>query len=112
MSDKNMIFRSSRVFGALLLVLLVQWTMGSPLWADSRSQSVRVSCTILPTLEISVPIAHQADPVRPSSAPFEMSSDARNPVQIRSNLGPLFTLSECRSQRLGSTCRLFSVTAL
>ena len=61
-----------------------------PAFADSRSKSVQVSCTILPMIE--------------------MSQTAS--LQVNSNLGNRYLTSENLVDRQGQKVRLMSVTAL
>ena len=75
----------------LMVLLGIAWSFGLavPALADSRTATVRVSCTILPMIEIATPAA-----------------------SVNTNLGNKFTTSEATLQNQNGPMKVYSVTAL
>jgi hypothetical protein len=82
--------------------------------ADTRSATVRVSCTILPMLEISSPktVALPENTLSPSPRPELGLSSAENGVQINTNLGNRYFLTENLENSPQGLLKLYSVTML
>ena len=102
---------------AFLLVVLLAYPVNG--WTGSKTATIRVSCTILPALELSTaPFAQGAtlsDKFQePASAPRSELAIASldRQVVVNTNLGDQYRLSE-EWVKIGNTgIRLYSVTAL
>lgn len=79
-------------------------------YADSRSATVRISCTIMPVLEITLPTAKNSAPI--ASRP-EIELQLTGPsVNVNTNLGKDYQLAENLTKTENALIRLYSVTAL
>ena|SRR3989338_6334789 len=91
-------------------VLLIQ----APLFADSRSATLKVSCTILPILEIvSTPLKANTPELQsqPSGVPLEMKARGFW-VDVNSNLKDSYQISADYQKLPNGPVKLYSVTAL
>ena len=92
-------------------VLAFMASLASSAYADSRSVAVRVSCTIMPLLEIALPVAQM--PVSTEPRPrIELRSEESSLVSVNTNLGKDFQLAESVTKIDNALIRLYSVTAL
>ena len=86
--------------------------MAAPALADSRTATVRVSCTILPMIEIATLTAQPSSAVSAvKSAEWEMNSNG-TAVKVDTNFGNKFTTSEATLQNQNGLMKVYSVTAL
>ena len=84
---------NSHILIKFLIFLAFTASMATPVFAESRSATVRISCTILPMLEVSAP--KLADPI------------------VGTNLGKTsYQVSQTLVQRPEGLLKLYSVTAL
>ena len=109
---------NSQILTTLLIVLGLTTLVASPVFADSRSATVRVSCTILPMLEISTPkTTDQALTSWASTAKttdkdgLELKTSDRF-VSVGTNLGNAYDVAEAFFNRPEGRMKLYSVTAL
>lgn len=108
-----------------LVVLAVAGSLATPAFAGSRSASIRVSCTVLPMFEITLPsvkilsIAGQASPLTmaPATAAsaqrpeIELKSDGPS-ISINTNLDGGYQMTESLAHNTNSHTHLYSVTVL
>lgn len=87
---------------AAVSVIMLGFALSSPVWADTRTATMRVSCTILPMIELS-------SPELPTLGLTGQVSD----VRVNTNMGKKFGM-DVRSQKTtdGSLLKIYSVTAL
>lgn len=86
-----------------MVLAIPTWTLAvSPAFANSRSATVRVSCTILPILELSS--------VAPQNS-LTMTSQAEQ-IRVNTNLKNLYRVNEKTLKKSGNNVTLYSVTAL
>ena len=115
---------NSQILITLLIVLGLATLVASPVFAYSRSASVRVSCTILPVLEISIPTAKfaaidpgpqlttaVAKPQNTSRTAIELKSSG-SLVNVNTNLGKAYQLTESLAKNDNNRTHLYSVTAI
>ena len=105
-------------FSVFLLLALLACSVNS--WAESRTATIRVSCTILPALELST--AGSAQGAVLSSDAFQASSPTPRSelaiasldqqVVVNTNLGDQYRLSEELVKNGNAGIKLYSVTAL
>lgn len=99
-------------WGRMVVTLLVAGLLDSPLWAESRSAMVRVSCTILPMLELSTPLfGPTASDASPRSE-LGLSSDGGAWVSVKTNLGSNYRMTENFRKTSQGVLKIYSVTAL
>lgn len=105
-----------RVLLSLMIIVCLGVLSAVPCSANSKSVTVRVSCTILPIMEISMQRASAAPanlnqlPERPLLTMASMGDSHQ--VDVRSNLGSRFTTTQSTLVRPDGPVRLYSVTAL
>ena len=109
---------NSQILITLLIVLGLTTFVTPPVFADSRSATVRVSCTILPMLEISVP-----KPADHALASWDSAANTTDRaglelktsggfVSVGTNLGKAYDVAEAFFNRPEGRMKLYSVTAL
>ena len=77
-------------------------SLASPVWADTRTATMRVSCTILPMIEIS----------SPELSTLGLTGQASD-VRVNTNMGKKFGMDmQSRHASDGSLIKIYSVTAL
>ena len=102
----------------MVLVLIVALFATAPLWAESKSATVQVSCTILPIIEITraetpfqSPVAAHPGPIpTPRNELGIVSRDGL--ISVKTNLGKNYTMSETLEKTGKGLLKLYSVTAL
>ena len=109
---------NSQILITLLIVLGLTAFVASPVFADSRSATVRVSCTILPMLEISMPkttdqaLASWTSTAKTADrAGLELKTTAGF-VSVGTNLGKAYDVTEAFLNRPEGRMKLYSITAL
>ena len=116
---------NSQFFIRFFVVLAVAGSLATPVFAGSRTASVRVSCTVLPMLEITLPsvkissVTGQASPLTmapttavPAQRPeIELKSDGPS-VRINTNLDGGYQMTESLTRNTNSRIHLYSVTVL
>ena len=96
------------VMGSVLTILF----SSTPLFAESKSQAVRVSCTIVPILEIASPKRVQESFKTVERPNLEMISNEKAAVQVRTNLQKNFHLTESLEKTPRGSIKIYSLTAL
>ena len=91
-------------------ILAFTASLTSSAYADSRSATVRVSCTIMPVLEITLPTAKSPAPTAPRPE-IELQSTGSS-VSVNTNLGKDYQLAESLTRTDNALIHLYSVTAL
>ena len=106
----------------LVFLIAVLAVPSAEVWAGSRSATIRVSCTILPALELSSAFPLQGI-VKPSSDASGASSSREDrsllalasqnqEILVSTNLGDNYRLSRVLSKVGSNSVRLYSLTAL
>ena len=94
----------TKIVIGISLSLVFMFIMNSPLLAESRSATVRVSCTILPMIEVSTP------DLTPRAELGIVSDNGL--ISVRTNLGKNYSLAEVSRKTSEGLLKLYSVTAL
>ena len=105
---------SSKITIKFLIFLAFAGSVTVPAFADTRTATVRISCTILPILEIALPkTADQTLTLGASKtgSGIELKTIG-NFVKVGTNLGKNYDISEVLLKRAEGPIRLCSVTAL
>ncbi len=103
---------------ALVLLMAICLVPSSTGWAQSRSATIRVSCTILPAIQLSSfssvqPIAGAQSSSQPSATKNQLEMmTINNQIQVATNLGKQYSVSEQFLKTSQSNIKLYSVTAL
>lgn len=100
-----------KIFIGFLIVLAAIASLTSSAYADSRTATVRVSCTIMPVLEVTLPVIHTALTNMPARSEIELKSEGPS-VNVNTNLGKDYQLAESFTRTENSLLHLYSVTAL
>ena len=110
---------NSQILITLLIISGLTMFVDSPVFADSRSATVRVSCTILPMLEISVPKTADQSSLTPWTSTAKTTDNAGLElktsggfVSVGTNLGNAYDVTEAFLNRPEGGIKLYSVTAL
>ena len=86
-----------------------------PVWADGKSVTIRVSCTILPMIEMTTPqtaaIIPQASAQAPQRQLLGLEGSSKAVVGINSNLSGRHCLSQAMRQGPEGLVKVYSVTA-
>ena len=102
-------------------ILMLGSVYGSPVWADTRTATIHVSCTIVPMIEMSsfsssaIPAAGHSSSEQTAAVPERTLlglTSAGAKVQVNTNLGKNFGVSESVRVANGSSTKIYSVTAL
>ena len=104
----------------VILVPVLAWLLNTPVYAASKSATIRVSCTILPALQLSSSPAAQglagsSFPNQPAAgAPrSELAIAAQDShVYVNTNLGNQYRVNETVIKNNQTSLKLYSVTAL
>ena len=110
--------KNYRLIIALLALLAFTVSEASCVFADSRSATVRVSCTILPMIEVSTLAASSQIMTPFVSAPIAthrnelgLASDG-SLISVKTNLGKNYQMVQSFQKTAEGNIRLYSVTAL
>ena len=85
--NRHLIYKEFLVTWALLLSAVF---LPCAALADSKSKTVRISCTVVPMIELT----------------------QRETLSVQSNLGKQYRLLESQTERAGQKVQLYSLTAL
>lgn len=99
---------------AITVGLAMLIALNPPVSAQSKSATIRVSCTILPVLEMTskrVPTANVLGTLLPTRSDLEMTSQGLE-VGASSNLGKNFLMTESLRQTETGAVKIYSLTAL
>ena len=92
---------------ALLLIISSLALNATPCFAGSKTATIRISCTILPSLELSTSAKQDL------AIPTELALMSNNSqVYVHSNLGNDYRMVESLFTNAGKPVKLYSVTAL
>ena len=116
-----MIQRKNYLIYLPVLGLLV--SCANPCFAASKSATIQVSCTILPSIEMSSSPASQAlvttafpgttEPLVASMPRPELGiTGQNNQIYVNTNLGKNYRVAETMLKNSGNSVKLYSVTAL
>ena len=110
----------TKIYLTVVFVPLLALLLNSPVQAGSKSATIRVSCTILPALQLSSSPAPQglAGPSfsnRPAAgdprSEFAMAAQDSH-VYVNTNLGNQYRVNETVMKNNQNSLKLYSVTAL
>ncbi|GEM_PF-2335224 len=108
---------NSQIITVLLIVWALMASTVTPAFADSRSATFRVTCTILPVLEISTlktsdqNLIFEPPTTRNINRTELELKTTGSMVSVETNLGQNYHLSEVLLKKLEGTVKLYSVTA-
>lgn len=102
----------------MVLVLIATLFATAPAWAESKSATVQVSCTILPIIEITRSMTPFQSPVATHPGPIPTPRNElvivsqEGLVSVKTNLGKNYSMSETLEKTGKGLLKLYSVTAL
>lgn len=104
---------NSQILIKFFIVSAFLASIANPVFADSRSASIKVSCTILPMLEMSLPtpVAAPMTVAQKPEAGIELKSEG-SLIHINTNLGKDYQLMESWVKYDNNRTRLYSIIAL